>query len=135
MVSKFVRTSWCDRKATMSKNMDLMFIFKLVPLDNFIKYLYSIISKVVCYTLCQECKQFMKQPSRICLERFCKKKKLVSETFIFKWDRKWYSFFSQKLIPNQLKKFESFIKYFFFNNQIRIMMYIWGDMCYLDIKI
>lgn len=119
----------------MSKNMDSMFIFILVQLFNFIKYLESINSKIECYTLCQECKQFMKQPSRMLFRVLLQKKKMVSETFIFKWDRKWYSFFPQKLIPNQLNKFESFIKYFFFNNQIRTMTCTCVDMCYLDINI
>lgn len=59
----------------MSKNMDSMFIFILVQLFNFIKYLESINSKIVCYTLCQECKQFMKQPSRMLFRVLLQKKK------------------------------------------------------------
>lgn len=62
---------------------DIMFISIFLPMFNFIKCLYIIYSKVVCYALCQEYEHFIEQPSRILFRAIMQGKKQYSVRTLF----------------------------------------------------
>lgn len=70
-------------KSNDTKIMDVMFNFIFVPLFDFIKCLYIINSKVVCFALCQEYEHLMEESSRILFKAIMHQKKKYSVRILF----------------------------------------------------